>query len=266
MRCLAASSPCAIAAISDSTKQTVGLRHVRDARQRLHDGKIRQRCIGGDVAREFERACGGLTRADQVVRDAGGVPFGASSTRPVSIMSVMRATPMSRGTRADPPPPTKRPAVPPAGHRTPSRRQPGYARRLRFPARRPPPPHAWPRPPRTPELNLLERGVPGARMQHPSATDRSCSSDRSRPAQKCSPARSGPPRPSRTKIDEGVCNSVISASLMALRFCGRFSAHARWRHRCHLQQSQRLQCSGEQVRLVLHSSGRCCQIGRMLPE
>jgi len=68
------------------------------------------------------------------------------------------------------------------------------------------------------------------------------------------------------RLIEGGMHSVISASLMALRFLRSIQAHMHdGAIDGHLQQSQRLQCSGEQVRLVCIRPG-VLPDRRMLPE
>ena len=77
------------------------------------------------------------------------------------------------------------------------------------------------------ELDLLERRVPGARM-HDAFGDAALaeSSDRSSPAQKCSPSPlSTTARTASGRLTKAVCSCATSASLIALRLAGPVQAH-----------------------------------------
>ena len=63
---------------------------------------------------------------DQILQQADRLAFFALSVRPVSIMSIIRATPISGGSRTKPPPPTKMPRLPSGSASRPSVRPHGY--------------------------------------------------------------------------------------------------------------------------------------------
>ena len=133
----------------------------------------------------------GETRAvgHHVLRQAAALALpAASSTRPVSIMSVMVATPCRRGTRAEPPPPTKMPRWPRAGRSRCSPRRRGCGELL---ASSSPPPTTAPCSTATTGTrpnwmaSIAACHCASARCPRHAAL---LSSDRSSPAQKCSPA------------------------------------------------------------------------------
>ena len=77
-----------------------------DARQHLHHREIRKRRIAGDAVREFDALGEAFAFVDQILREPDAWPSSAESVRPVSIMSITRAAPISGGSRTEPPPPT----------------------------------------------------------------------------------------------------------------------------------------------------------------
>ena len=104
-------------------------------------------------------------------------------------------------------------------------RRRGCAPRSRARGRRRPPRRAAPRPPARGRTGSASNAACHEReCTTPSATLRSDSSDRSRPAQKCSPSPlSTTARVVSGRLMKAVCSCATSASLSALRLAGRFS-------------------------------------------
>ena len=209
-------------------EQAVAVRQVGDARQRLHHRVVGHRRVAGDALGQLDAPWPGPrpSATRYCDRPAAGPPRHRRRGRSSSCRSCGRrrsgagCAPSRRRRR------TCR-AGPRAGRRRCCCRRRGCAPRWRARGRRRPLRRAAPRSPargrtgpaRTPHATCANAARPGRRCAR-------ISSDRSRPAQKCSPSPLMTTARARLgQVDEAVCSCGSAASLSALRLAGAIQAH-----------------------------------------